>query len=78
VLADAAADVEAVDVRQADVEHDDADGVSLQLLQRLLAAARPNDREPIALQVGADERGDAVFVFDHERGACAREVRHPG
>ena len=67
MLADAAADVEAVDVREADVEHDDADGDSLQLLQCLLAAARPNDREPIAFEVRPDERCDAVFVLDHER-----------
>ena len=46
--ADAPADVEAVDPGQADVEHDEANGVPLELDERVLARAHPDDAVAVA------------------------------
>src|SRR5262249_48328382 len=59
------ADLEAIDAaRETEVEDDEADRVAAELLQRLLPGASPDDAEPVAPQVGANEVGDRLLVLD--------------
>ncbi len=70
--ADAAADLEAVDAGQADVEHDQGDLVARQLGKPLFAGAHRDDAMPVALECDADEIGDVPLVLDDQYR------RHPG
>ena len=68
--ADAAADLEAVDSRQADVEHDEADRVLAQLGDRLLARPEPDDAPAVLLlEVLLDETTDRVVVLDEQENS---------
>ena len=63
-----AADVEAVLARQPDVEEHEADRVPVELDERLLAGAHPDDAIAVARQVAADELADRRLVLDEENG----------
>jgi len=71
---DPAADLEAVDAGQADVEHDELDRVAAQLHQRLLPGADPQHAVPIALQVRAYERADVRLVLDDHDGDAHEDI----
>jgi hypothetical protein len=73
VAADAAADLEPVNVRQAHVEHDDPNRAPFDFHERVLPALGPHHREPVALEIGPDERSDALVVLDHERRASPHD-----
>ena len=66
------AEVEAVGVRELEVEDRQPDVVSLELLQPLRAAGGPDDAKPLALEVRADDRGDVLLVLDEQDRAAAR------
>jgi hypothetical protein len=72
--ADPPADLEAVDPRQSDVEHDERHRVTRKLSQRVLAAARPQHPESLPFQVRADERADVALILDdHDRARHAAQ-----
>ena len=65
-VADLAADVEAVDARQADVEDDDADLVAAELGERVLAGAHPQHAVAVRAEVAANQLADRELVLDDE------------
>ena len=64
--ADRPAEVEAVGVRELQVEDREADVVLLERQQPFGAARRPDDAEPVLLEVGANERRDVLLVLDEQ------------
>ena len=70
--ADRPADVEPVRVGQLEIEDRETDVVALELGQPLGPAGRPDDAEPVPLQVGADEGGDVLLVLDEQDRAARR------
>ena len=68
--ADRLAEVEAVGVRELEVEDREPDVVPLERLQPLGAARRPDDPEALALEVRADDRGDVLLVLDEQDRAA--------
>ena len=76
--ADAAADLEAVDAGQADVEHDEADRVPRELRERLLAGAHPDHAIAVTAEVRPHDRADRLLVLDEEHRSARlprRQVR---
>src|SRR5205814_6028882 len=72
-----AADLEAVDAGEADVEHDEAHRMPPQLGDRLLARPEPHDPPAVLLlEVRLDEPADRVVVLDEEQDAAGRRDRH--
>ena len=66
----AAADLEAVDAGQPDVEHDETHRLAPQLGDRLLPGPVPHDAPAVLLlEVLLDEASDRVVVLDEEEGA---------
>ena len=64
---DAAADLEAVDARQHDIQQRHPDiRVLLQLLQRLLAGLRLDDLVPGPAQIDDDKAADAGFILQNQ------------
>ena len=61
-----AADVEPVLARQPDVEQHEPDRVTLELDERVLAAAHPDHAVAVARQVAAHELADRRLVLDEE------------
>ncbi|GIU90393.1 MAG: hypothetical protein KatS3mg010_1492 [Acidimicrobiia bacterium] len=70
-----AADLESVEVRQADVEHHEPRRVVAYEPQRVLARAGLHHAEPVAPQVQLDEVGDVRFVVDDEDRAAVHHMR---
>ena len=62
------ADLEPVEPRQHDVEHDQVDGLLARSAQRLFAVARRDDAETVALERIRQELLDGVLVVDEEDG----------
>ena len=73
--AKALADLEPVDLRQHQVEHDEVDVLLGEAPQRLVAVSGRNDPEPVALERVRQELLDRVLVVDEEDG---RGVGHRG
>ena len=67
-LAQSAAHLEAVDVGETDVEHDEARVVGAHRLEPRLARRRLEDAVAVAGQVQVDEIGDVGLVVDHDDG----------
>ena len=65
-LADLLADLEAVDIGEADVEHDEAGPVAAERVEPGAARRRLQDPVPLPFQVQADEVGDVVLVVDDD------------
>ena len=75
--ADPAADLEAVDARQADVEHDEADRMAAELGDRLLARPEPDDAPAVLLlEVLLDETTDRVVVLDKQENSPGGASAH--
>ena len=71
-----AADLQAVELRQHDVEDHEIDRVLLEALQRLLAVARLHDLEALVLEGVREELLDRLLVVDEQdRGAFRHEQR---
>jgi hypothetical protein len=68
--ADAAGRLEAVDVRQPEIEDDDPRAPPVDGLEPAFAALFADDLEPGTLEVCADERADRVVVFDDDGDAA--------
>ena len=64
--AEALADLQAVEPRQHDVEHDEVDRLLRELAQRLLAVGRLDDRVPVSLQREREHLADRVLVVDEQ------------
>src|SRR5262249_13392224 len=64
--AEAAADLETVDLRQHQVEHDKVDLLVAEERERLFAVARLHDSEPVALERVGEELLDGILVVDEE------------
>ena len=62
------ADLEAVELREHQVEHDEVDVLLVEAPQRLLTVARRNDPEPLALERVGQELLNRVLVVDEENG----------
>ena len=62
------ADLETVDLRQHDVEHDEVDLLLGEPPQRLLAVARLDDAVPVPLERIREERLNRVLVVDEQDG----------
>ena len=75
-LADPLADLDAVDVRQHQVEHDQRRRVRGGLAERVGAGRRRPHRVAGVPQVERDERGDRALVLDDEDGR-RRRARQP-
>ncbi|MCY1442845.1 hypothetical protein D9M71_592330 [compost metagenome] len=60
------AGLEAADIRQADVEDDQVEGLALQALQRLAGQCQPGGGEALRLQCVEQRVGDGGFVFDDQ------------
>src|SRR6266702_7454901 len=69
VFAHLAADIEAVELRHADVEHDQVRPVGGKAAERLLAVARLDHVHAGFLQGDADDLADVAFVVDDENDA---------
>src|SRR5689334_4606375 len=74
--ADSPTDVEAVGVGQLQVEDGEPDLVLLEREQPFDAPGRPDDTEPVLLEIGANERRDVLLVLDEQdrpapRGSAA-------
>lgn len=61
-----AQDVEAVDVRQPQVEDDEIERARQGEPEPLLTGVRDGDGEALRLQALGDEAGDALLVFDEQ------------
>ena len=84
VRAEALADLEPVELRQHQVEHDEVDVLLREARERLLAVARLDDAEAVALERVGEELLDGVLVVDEQDGrgvghgsACRRTWRGP-
>jgi len=69
----ALADLEAVESREHDVEHDEVERVPAELPKRFLAVTRLNDAVPVALEGVREQRLNRLLVVDEEN--CGRR-RH--
>ena len=66
------ADLEPVELRQHQVEHDEVDVLLGELRERLLAVPRLDDAEPVALERVREELLNGLLVVDEEdRGGSA-------
>ena len=75
VGAEPLADLEPVDLREHDVEHDEVDLFLGEALQRLLAVARLNDAVAVPLERIREELLDRVLVVDEQNGGGFRHRR---
>ena len=67
------ADLEPVEPRQHDVEHDEVDGMLVEVPERLVAVACLDHAVPVPLEGKGQELLDQFLVVDEENG---RGVRH--
>src|SRR6185503_7548282 len=74
VRAKPAADLEAVDLREHDVEHDEVDRLLGEAPQGLVAVARLDDPVAVALERVREQRLDRILVVDEEDGRG--RIRH--
>ena len=66
--AQALADLEPVELREHQVEHDEVDVLLVEAAERLLAVARGHDPEPLALERVRQELLNRVLVVDEQDG----------
>ena len=76
--AQAAEDLEAVDAREADVEHDQVGRLGRGELQPLLARARDGHLVALLLEGVLDAARDGELVFDDQDGGCHGADSTPG
>ena len=74
---DRAAEVEAVGVRELEVENREPDVVLLERQEPVGAAGGPDHPEAVLLEIGANERRDVLLVLDEQdRAAPRRSAAH--
>ena len=71
-IADRTTEIEAVGVGELEVEDRESELVLLEREQRVAAASDPDHAEPLALEIGADERRDVLLVLDEQNRAAPR------
>ena len=74
---DRAADRDAVEPRQHQVEHDQVERLRARVAQRLVAVADRDGRQPLEPQVQRDEVADVRLVLDDEDARARRAARAP-
>ena len=76
VAPDGAAERDAVEPGQHQVEHDEVEAVAAGAAQRLVAVALRDDVQPLELEVQLDELADVLVVFHQQHtGAGLRSRR---
>ncbi len=70
---DEAHHLEAVDLRQHQVQHDEGGILRARLAQSLTSVIGGHDAEALAFEVGAHQRHDLAVVVDDEDGPAGRD-----